>query len=103
MGKGSLDGEHQTLHQCCQYLPGQTIPHTLCPFLVKLFKARPSEQNPFVANVAEWERIYTAKNVTNVGEEERVFGQHCSAPWQERRVSMAIALQPESYSDNKLQ
>lgn len=82
-----------------------TIPHTLCSFLVKLDKAPPSQQNPSVANIAKWERICTAENVTNVGDmlEEGVLGQHYSAPWQERRIAMATALQPESCSDDKLQ
>lgn len=93
LGEGSLDGEHQTLHQCCLYFHGQTIPHTPCPFLVKLFKAPPSQQNPTVANIAKWERMCTAENVSNVGEEGRVLGQHFSASWQERRTATATALQ----------
>lgn len=53
----------------------------------------------------QWGRVCPAENVTNVGDmlEEGVLGQHCSAPWQERRIVMATALQPESCSDNKLQ
>lgn len=100
-----MDREHQILHQCCPYRHGQTIPYTPFPFLVKLFKAPISQQNPSVANTAKWERICTVENVTNVGDmlEERVLGQHCGALWQEKRTAMATALQPESRSDNKLQ
>lgn len=59
-----------------------------------------------------WQTLQSGKEFTqqkmsaeNVGDmlEERVLGQHCSAPWQERRIAMATALQPESCSDNKLQ
>lgn len=103
-GRGSLDGEHQPLHQCCPHLRGRTIPHTHnAPSLSQLFETPPSQQNTSVANIVMQEGIWMVENVADVGEEERVLGKHCSAHWQERRTAVAVEPQHESYSDNKLQ
>lgn len=53
MGRDSLDGEHQPLHQRCPHLHGRTIPHTHCSLsLSQLFEMPPSQQNISVANIA---------------------------------------------------
>lgn len=53
IGRDSLDGEHQPLHQCCPHLRGRTIPHThRAPSLSQLFEMPPNQQSLSVANIA---------------------------------------------------